>query len=170
MKKHFEMFAAYNAWANEQLYDAVSAISDDEYRRDMGAFFKSLHGTLNHLLVSDRIWMYRFTRQGQSPKSLDAILFDDFENLQQARRAEDQRIIDWIDGMSPEDIAGRFVYTTVTDMRTISQRLSPALAHLFNHQAHHRGQAHCILTALGHSAPSLDLIRFQRTEQGRQFA
>jgi uncharacterized damage-inducible protein DinB len=72
--------------------------------------------------------------------------------------------------LSNEAIAGRFTYTTVSDMRTISQRLAPALAHLFNHQTHHRGQAHGILTALGKLAPSLDLIQFQRTEEGRPYS
>lgn len=170
MKKHFEMFANYNAWANKRLYDAAAQLSDEDYRRDMGAFFKSMHGTLNHLLVTDRIWLHRFTREGQPPRTLDAILFEHFKDLQAAREKEDQRLIDWVSQMSPSDINGRFSYTTVSDMRTISQRLAPALSHVFNHQTHHRGQAHAILTALGHDAPSLDLIQFQRSEGGRAFA
>jgi uncharacterized damage-inducible protein DinB len=170
MKQHFRMFAAYNRWANERLYAAAAELDDEEYRRDMRAFFSSLHGTLNHLLVTDRIWLHRFTGQGDAPKALDAILHHRLEDLRAARVAEDARIIDWINSLESADIAGRFTYTTVSDMRTISQRLAPALAHLFNHQTHHRGQAHGILTALGKLAPTFDLIQFQRTEEGRPYS
>ncbi len=170
MEQHFRMFAAYNRWANERLYAAAADLDDAEYRRDMRAFFASLHGTLNHLLVTDRVWMHRFTGEGEAPKALNAILFDQLGALHIARKKEDERLIEWIDGLDGAAIAGRFTYTTISDMRTISQRLAPALAHMFNHQTHHRGQAHGILTALGKSAPSLDLILFQRTEEGRPYA
>lgn len=170
MEQHFRMFAAYNRWANERLYTIAAELDDEEYRRDMRAFFASMHGTLNHLLVTDRIWLFRFTGEGEAPKALDAILFDTFEDLRIARVKEDARIIDWVSSLNAAAIGGRFTYTTVSDMRTISQRLAPALAHLFNHQTHHRGQAHAILTALGKTAPSFDLIQFQRTEEGRPYA
>jgi uncharacterized damage-inducible protein DinB len=170
MKQHFMMFAAYNAWANQQIYEASAALTDEEFARDVGAFFKSMCGTLNHLLVADRIWLKRFTGEGDAPASLDTTLHADFAQLRSAREAEDRRLIDWIGSCSEKALAGRFTYMTVTDMRTISQRLSPALSHLFNHQTHHRGQAHTVLTVLGKQAPTLDLIYFQRTEEGRAFA
>ena len=72
MKSRYQMFAGYNAWSNERLYAAAATLTEADYRADRGAFFKSLHGTLNHLLVGDRIWMARFTAQGELPKSLDA--------------------------------------------------------------------------------------------------
>jgi len=164
------MFAAYNAWANARIYEAASGLTREQFARDVGAFFKSMRGTLNHLLVTDRIWMKRFTGEGDAPASLDTILYIDFAKLRVAREAEDKRILDWIGTQDARQLAGRFTYMTVTDMRTVSQRLAPALAHLFNHQTHHRGQAHTILTMLGQEAPSLDLIYFQRTEEGRAFA
>ena len=170
MKNHFRMFAAYNAWANRHLYAAVSKLPDEDYRLDRGAFFKSIHGTLNHLIVADRIWMKRFTGEGDAPNRLDVILYDDFSLLKVAREAEDARIINWIEDLRIEAFAGRFTYTAITDMRTVSQRLSPALAHFFNHQTHHRGQAHALLTGLDVDAPALDLVYFQRSEEGRQFA
>jgi len=170
VKQHFAMMAAYNAWANRRVYEAAALLDDEAYRRDTGAFFKSLHGTLNHLLAADRIWMKRFTGEGDAPAALDSILHDTLPALTLAREAEDRRIIDWVDGLSREALAGRFTYMTVTDLRTVSQRLSPALAHLFNHQTHHRGQAHTILTSLGQPSLQLDLIFFQRTEDGRSFA
>ena len=84
--------------------------------------------------------------------------------------SEHKRIADWVGGLSEKALAGRFTYMTVTDMRTVSQRLAPALAHFFNHQTHHRGQLHMMLTVLGGPSLPLDLIYFQRTEDGRRFA
>jgi uncharacterized damage-inducible protein DinB len=170
MKQHFSMMAAYNRWANQKIYEAASELSGEEFLRDMGAFFTSVMGTLNHLLVTDRIWMKRFTGEGDAPAGLDTILFADHPSLYKARRAQDARIVEWIDGLTAKDLAGRFTYITVTDMRTVSQRLAPALAHLFNHQTHHRGQVHAMLTGLGKPSLSLDLIYFQRAEEGRAFA
>jgi uncharacterized damage-inducible protein DinB len=170
MKAHFQMMAAYNQWANRALYAAARLMPDEDYRLDRGAFFKSVHGTLNHILVADRIWMKRFTGEGDALKKLDAILGEDLEKLTIEREREDKRIVDWIDGMEAKAVNGRFTYTTVTDMRTISQRLSPALAHLFNHQTHHRGQVHALMTGLKMEAPVLDLIYFQRTKEGRKWS
>jgi len=170
MKRHFMMFAAYNRWANGRIYDAASDLLDEEFSRDVGAFFGSMMGTLNHILVADRIWMKRFTGEGDAPAELNAIIHRSLPALRVAREAEDKRIVDWIENLTDKDVSGRFTYLTVTDMRTISQRLSPALAHFFNHQTHHRGQAHMILTVLGRASVGLDLIHFQRTEEGRAFA
>ncbi|WP_269931611.1 DinB family protein [Aminobacter sp. HY435] len=170
MKQHFMMMAAYNQWANDRIYAAAGDLSEEEFGRDTGAFFKSMRGTLNHLLAADRIWLKRFTGQGEAPANLDAVIHADLARLKATRQAEDRRIVEWIDGLSDKAFAGRFTYMTVTDMRTISQRLAPALVHFFNHQTHHRGQAHMILTVLGRPSVGLDLIYFQRTEDGRAFA
>ncbi|QPC87331.1 damage-inducible protein DinB [Mesorhizobium sp. NBSH29] len=170
MKKHYAMFAAYNQWANQRIYAAAGRLSDEEFERDTGAFFHSMMGTLNHILVADRVWMKRFTGEGEAPATLNTILHADFTSLNVARNYEDVRICDWIESLDQNGLTGRFTYMTVTDMRTISQRLAPALAHFFNHQTHHRGQAHTILTALGKPSEQLDLIAFQRSEDGRAFA
>ena len=85
---HYRMFGHYNAWANKRLYDAAARLTLEQYRADRGAFFKSVHGTLNHLLVTDRIWMQRFTGEGDAPNRLDAILFETFETLRAAREAK----------------------------------------------------------------------------------
>jgi uncharacterized damage-inducible protein DinB len=162
LKSHCTMFAAYNAWANRRLYDAAARLSDSDYRADRGAFFKSMHGTLNHLLAADRIWMKRFTGTGDPPDRLDAILFEGLADLRAAREAEDARIVAYIAGLTEERLANSFQYRTISNPVDIEQPLAPALAHFFNHQTHHRGQAHGILTGLGRNAPSLDLILFQR--------
>ncbi|WP_274424532.1 DinB family protein [Chelativorans sp. YIM 93263] len=170
MKRHFEMMAAYNRWANELLYQAAAELTPDEFSQDTGAFFGSMKGTLNHILVADRIWMRRFTGEGDAPTRLDAILHNAFPALKLSREAEDRRIIEWVDSLDENALEGRFSYMTVVNPRTISQRLAPALTHLFNHQTHHRGHAHMILSVLGQEPPSLDLIYFYRTAAGRDYA
>jgi uncharacterized damage-inducible protein DinB len=162
MKPHFQMMAAYNRWANERIYSASGELSDDDYRADRGAFFGSIHRTLNHVLVGDRIWMHRFTGEGETYTELDIVPCDAFDTLQSARSAEDDRIIRWINGLSGEQMAGTFSYRTIASPPDRTQPLSPALAHFFNHQTHHRGQVHALLSGLDVDPPSLDLIRFQR--------
>jgi uncharacterized damage-inducible protein DinB len=164
MKSRYQMFAAYNAWCNERLYDAAATLSDDDYRADRGAFFKSVHGTLNHLLVGDRIWMRRFTGAGEMPPSLDAILYDDFDVLRAARRVQDTLITRYVAGLSEGDLLGTLRYRTVVRPQAIEQPLAPALDHFFNHQTHHRGQAHALISSVigNERTPSFDLIIFQR--------
>jgi len=156
------MFAGYNAWANTRLYDAVASLPDVDYRADRGAFFRSLHGTLNHLLTTDRVWLHRFTGEGQPPTRLDAILFDDFASLREARVAEDARIVRYADGLDDSRLAGTVTYRRVSTPEVQTEALAPLLAHWFNHQTHHRGQAHAILTGLGHRDVELDLLFYQR--------
>lgn len=160
----YRMFAGYNAWCNARLYEAVAGVPDADYRADRGAFFKSLHGTLNHLLVADRIWMRRFTGAGPVPPSLDAILYEDFAELRDARRTQDTLISRYIERLTEADLNGVIRYKTVTRPQTIEQPLAPALDHFFNHQTHHRGQAHALLSAIigNDKTPSFDLIVYQR--------
>ena len=144
MLDHFRMFARYNTWANARLYDAVALLSDADYRADRGAFFGSVHGTLNHLLLGDRLWMHRFTGEGPTYAALDLIL---------------QAFISAIDDSA---LAQSIRYQTLSQPAPIIQQLGSALAHFFNHQTHHRGQVHGLLSGFGRPVPSLDLIFFQR--------
>ena len=162
MKAHYAALARYNAWANRQLYDAAAALSDQEYRADRGAFFKSMHGTLNHLLTADQVWMHRFTGQGPSPDRLDMIQHETLADLRRAREAEDKRILDYVDGLTDAQLAGSIRYRRVSTPEEFEQALSPALAHFFNHQTHHRGQAHSILCSFGRRGLVLDLLAYQR--------
>jgi uncharacterized damage-inducible protein DinB len=162
MKAHYTTFAGYNAWANRRLYDAAAKLSDADYRADRGAFFKSMHGTLNHLLTADRVWMHRFTGQGPSPDKLDAIQHERLADLGVARAAEDRRIIDYVDGLSEQQLEGTIRYRRVSTPEEFEQALAPALTHFFNHQTHHRGQAHSILCSFGHRDLVLDLLGYQR--------
>jgi uncharacterized damage-inducible protein DinB len=164
MKSYFSMLARYNQWANERLYRMAAELPDEAYRRPVGAYFASLNGTLNHLLTADRIWMHRLTRTGDHPAHLDAILFADLAQLQTAREAEDRRIIGYVEGLRDTDIAAPCNYQTLNGT-AFSQPLGDLLAHLFNHQTHHRGQAHAILTVLGVAEPTpLDLLLMQREQ------
>jgi uncharacterized damage-inducible protein DinB len=169
MKSRYRMFASYNAWCNERLYDAAATVSDADYRADRGAFFKSLNGTLNHLLVGDRLWMRRFTGAGEAHARLDAILFDDFAALRAARSSQDTLISRYIEQLSEADLNRTIRYRTMVNLQAIEQALAPALDHFFNHQTHHRGQTHALLSAIigNDKTPSFDLIIFQsETGQG----
>lgn len=170
MLDHYRMFADYNGWANRLVYDAAGKLDDAQYRENKGAFFGSLHATLNHVLAADRIWMKRFTGTGEAPATLDGILFDNFADLSNARTAEDARIVSWIGTLTEDDLAGRFTYTPVSNPVPVTQRLAPPLAHFFNHQTHHRGQCHMTLTALGAPSVALDMSYFLRAPEYRHYA
>ena len=168
MRDHFRMFAGYNRWANERLYTAAATIPDAEYRKDRKGFFKSIHGTFNHILVGDRIWLMRITGQGTRPKTLDEILYDDLASLRVARQAEDARIIAAIDAFDEAALAKPLIYHSMKGDR-YEQPMAEILAHFQNHQTHHRGQAHDMLSQALNSAgiepPSLDLLNYQRERQ-----
>ena len=162
VRSHFLQFADYNKWANARLYEAAFALPDSEYRRDVGAFFGSLHGTLNHLLLTDRIWLRRLTGDGEHPDQLDAILCEHLATLALARVDEDERILRYVRSLPETELRGLQVYST-TSGKSFEQRRCDILAHLFNHQTHHRGQAHAILSIVtGCEPPPLDLLAMQR--------
>ncbi len=162
MKTHFVRCAAYNQWANARLYEAALTLSESDYRRDVGAFFKSMHGTLNHLILTDRIWLKRLTGEGDHPDRLDAIIYDDRLELASARADEDERLRRYVDSLDNDLLDGLQEYTT-TSGKPFEQRRTDILAHLFNHQTHHRGQAHTILSLLTErEPPSLGLLPMQR--------
>ena len=113
MKTHFEMMANYNEWANARLFRVAGTLDEALYRREVGAYFRSLHGTLNHLLVSDRIWMRRLTGTGDHPEQLNAILFDDFRSLRAARVEEDSRIIAFVQSLDESAFEEAWDYRTL---------------------------------------------------------
>jgi uncharacterized damage-inducible protein DinB len=158
----FQQLANYNRWANSRLYAAALDLSDQAYRLHIGVFFGSLHGTLNHLLLTDRLWLKRLTGEGEHPNQLNSILYENRAELTRARIAEDNRIIAVIEKYDDAALANLHSYKTTSGMPQ-SQVLADILLHLFNHQAHHRGQAHgCLSILTGGEPPSLDLLVFQR--------
>lgn len=159
----FRMLARYNAWANGLVYEAAGALSDADYHSDQGAFFKSLSGTLNHILVADRIWMRRFTGEGPQPTALNEILYGDYPSLKAARQVEDARIIGFFDTLTIEQAAADLTnQPLLAGSKPATQPMMEVIAHVFNHQTHHRGQAHMILTRLTAAAPAIDLAIYQR--------
>ena len=163
---HLCTMAAFNAWANQRLYGVAAGLPDAAFRQPAGVYFGSLHGTLNHLLVTDRIWLQRMTGEGEAPTRLDAILFDGFDALRAAREAEDERLARHVASLSAADLDATLSYLR-TNGEPQRQSRWTVLTHLFNHQTHHRGQAHAILTRLGVAEPpSLDLLIMQRDGSG----
>lgn len=161
----FVRFADYNAWANVRLYDALETLGPDALRAARpAAFFTSILGTLNHLLVADRIWLDRFEELPPAHSRLDELVHDDLDALRAARIAEDARIRRFVDRLSEADLDTRLAYKSSSDSPQREQ-LGLLLRHFFNHQTHHRGQAHALVLEAGISPPPLDLIYYLR-EQG----
>jgi len=156
--QHFRLLAAYNRGANRRLYDACSGLGDADRRRDRGAFFGGIHGTLNHILLGDRIWLARFDGGTVPSTGLDAILYDDFADLRAAREAEDARILAFVARLGPADLARTVAYVN-NEGRRFDDPVDMLLLHLFNHQTHHRGQVHGMLCQAGVGPPVLDLHR-----------
>ena len=162
MPIEFSQLAAYNAWANAHLYAAAIALPEELYRADTGVYFRNLHGTLNHLLLTDRLWLTRLTGVGVQPKRLDETLFHDRFELARARVAEDARLKAVVESYDGAALARPHAYLT-TSGKPQEQPISDILLHLFNHQTHHRGQAHaCLSITMKREPPSLDLLLFQR--------
>ena len=160
---YFQTFARYNTWANGLVYDAAAELPEGAYRAPRpAAYFISLHGTLNHILVGDRVWMSRFEAVESGITSLDKPLFDDLAELRAAREAEDARIERYTAGLTAEAIAGDLRFRTIVEPKEVSMPLWQTLGHFFNHQTHHRGQAHALLKEAGIEPPSLDLVYFLR--------
>jgi len=163
MHAHFRAFAGYNAWANRRLYDATAKLPEAEYMKPRPAFFKSIHGTLNHILVADRIWLGRLEHRDPHIKSLDQILYGELAGLRVARQAEDARLIAFVDRLTEAELLGSATYKN-TQGKPFTTPLAQVLAHLFNHQTHHRGQATDLLAQTGVPPPELDLIYYLRED------
>ncbi len=155
---NYRMLARYNRLANRRLYDACALLPDAERTKVRPAFFKSIHGTLNHILVGDRIWMTRFTGGEVPSTSLDAILYEDFGDLRRARHEEDERIEAFAGSLSPAFLDGSIRYEN-NEGRMFDDAMPMLLTHFFNHQTHHRGQIHDMLTQRTAPPPVLDLHR-----------
>jgi uncharacterized damage-inducible protein DinB len=144
-QSNFNQHAAYNRWTNARLYAAALALPDEAYRQHIGVFFRSLHGTLNHLLLTDRLWRRRLTNEGEHPDRLDAIIYDDRHELAEARAKEDERILTIVSHYDDAALDRHYAYRTTSGQQQ-EQRIADIFLHLFNHQTHHRGQAHACLS------------------------
>lgn len=158
--------ARYNAWQNGQLAGYLRELGVEDLARDRGAFFGSILGTINHLYWGDLIWMSRFDGGPgpEVPSARSAEVFDDVERWEAGRTALDQRITAWANGLSDADVAGDFTWYSGASGREITAQKALVLVHFFNHQTHHRGQVHAMLTATGSKAPVSDLAFMPDTD------
>ncbi|MEN8167585.1 MAG: DinB family protein [Pseudomonadota bacterium] len=152
------LLAEYNRWMNEQLFAVCAEIPDTERKRDMGAFFRSIHGTFNHLLLGDRLWMGRLTGEPFTISSLAQELYADFHELRHEREKEDQHILEWVAELNDADLDTIISYTSVVDKQQRRFRVEDVLLHLFHHQTHHRGQATTLISQLGYDFGETDLV------------
>lgn len=165
---HFKGQARYHVWATHRLLEAVSCVSAEDYLRDVGLFFKSIHGTLNHLLVAEHLlWYARFAKGASPVLALDAEIEPDRERLAQALKGGSANWTQLIDTWPAERFDGHLDYQT---SKGVPQSLpfAATLAHVFNHATHHRGQITAALTPLGYACPELDMVYFLQEEQAKK--
>ncbi len=169
MRNSFELMASYNTWMNAKVYEAAGQLSTDELSADKGAFFGSVLGTLNHLLVADRIWLQRFAahmpadealapvRRLRRPQALNERLFADFAQMRENREMLDGVIEQWVGGLTDSSLGETFCYATLKGDR-FCKRFASVLLHFFNHQTHHRGQVTTLLSQFGKDVGVTDLL------------
>ena len=151
--------AAYNSEMNRRVYGAAERLSDEERRRERGAFWGSIHGTLNHILWGDTMWMSRFDNWEKLavPARQSSALHEDFFALRDARAEADRRISDWAGRVTPDWLTGDLAWVSAILGKEISKPKGLLVVHFFNHQTHHRGQVHAMLTAAGEKTGDTDL-------------
>lgn len=157
---HAITMARYNAWQNRGIFGCADALDDAARRQDRGAWFGSIHGTLSHLMWGDLIWMSRFDG-GPPPQggiAGSAGLFPDWDALRSLRDTTDARIAAWAATLTADRLAGDLTWYSGAAGREVSKPLAMLVVHFFNHQTHHRGQVHAMLTAAGARPGDTDLF------------
>lgn len=163
MHRYFDTLARYHAWATEKLLAEVATMSDAHYRQECGLFFKSVHGTVNHLLVAEQLWYARFA-EGESLKlQLNAELEHDRDALATALRDAATRWRPWIAALDGKRFEDNLRYSR-TSGGQVAVPFASALGHVFNHGTHHRGQVSAALTSMHYKAPEMDLIYMLQIE------
>jgi uncharacterized damage-inducible protein DinB len=152
--------AAYNAEMNRRLYAAAARLRDAERRQDRGAFWRSIHGTFNHLLWADRMWMSRIAgwEKPSLPLKASDALIERFDELSAARAQADRDLVHWAERVDEAWLGEDQVWFSGAAQREVRQPRGKLLVHVFNHQTHHRGQAHAMLTQAGQQTGDTDLF------------
>ena len=156
---NFQLLSNFNTWANAKIFSSCKKLDDTEYKRDRGAFFSSIHGTLNHLLVVDKAYISRIKGKDHGLISLDQILYENLFQLEEARIKEDKRLVGLVNSLSEESIQKEITYTGFETGNT-TYTINVILITLFNHQTHHRGQIHNMLSQAGIKPPQIDIPDF----------
>jgi uncharacterized damage-inducible protein DinB len=154
----FRMLARYNRIANERLYETCAQLDPVEYRRERQGSFGSIHRLLNHVLLGDGFWMSRFSGAGQTTPPLNTVLFEGFGELRAARAAKDAEIEAFFEKADGEFMQMQMRYVNSLGKACV-ENVPVAVLHFFNHQTHHRGQVHVMVSQTGIKPPSLDLHR-----------
>ena len=158
LANHFQILARYNRIANERLFEACAKLDDEEYRKPRSGSFGSIYALLNHVLLGDRIWMARFQGAGQGTPPLDSVISQSFSEFRILRVKEDGRIEEFFGRLSDEFFSRTLSYTNHLGQDYVEDA-AVAVSHFFNHQTHHRGQIHVMLSQTTVPPPSLDLHR-----------
>ena len=156
-KNYFELMAQYNQWVDSKIHDVCLGIPDELRKKHMGAFFKSIHSTLNHIYYGDLAWLVRLCENTFTPRQIDVDLYEDFNELKEVQEKMESDIIDWVNSLAPEKLNQTFDY--VSNVNNFSRTLPIwVLAnHMFNHQTHHRGQVTTLMKQLGHEPGITDI-------------
>jgi uncharacterized damage-inducible protein DinB len=156
---YVQRMARYNRWQNQNLYGVADTLSDTERRRERGAFFGSIHATLNHVLWADRVWMNRLAGtprpDGGIPESVS--IYDDWNDLKHERTGFDTVMLDWAERLDSAALGGELTWYSGAMKAQLCQPKWLLVTHMFNHQTHHRGQVHCMLTQAGGKPSDTDL-------------
>jgi uncharacterized damage-inducible protein DinB len=144
---YYTMMANYNEWMNQKLYALCTDLPDTDRTSDRGAFFKSIHGTLNHILIGDLMWLGRFTQQPFAGKVSDE-LYSDFSQLRAERAKLDRTIVTWAQNLTPDWLEQNLTYTSGIDGKTRTLPHWLLVTQMFNHQTHHRGQLTTLLSQM----------------------
>jgi uncharacterized damage-inducible protein DinB len=148
-REYCQLMAKYNRWMNERLYAICAELSDDARRLDRGAFFSSIHGTLNHLLWGDRMWLGRFIGPPCTYPSFGADMYEAFDELRRERVLTDQSLVAWANTITPDWLVSTLEYASRVDGKTRRLTSAVAVVHLFNHGTHHRGQLTTLIKQAG---------------------
>lgn len=157
---YMRMMSRYNRWQNEAIFDAAQTLADAARREARGAFWGTIHGTLSHILWADRIWLSRFDAAAAPgvPLAESAMFEPDWDSLIRQRHGLDKDIIIWADSYPDGPINGTLTWYSGAAGRDVSAPLAVVLSHIFNHQTHHRGQVHAMLTAAGAQTADTDIF------------
>ena len=151
-------FARYNRWQNQSIFSAAATLPDGTRKRNMGAFFKSIHGTLNHLVVADQLWLDRLEGLPTSITSLDQELHDNFEALTRKREQTDNRVDRFIASLNEDLLNSTLTFRRLSgDKGVLTLPMSIVMMQFFNHQTHHRGQVATLLMQCGVDVGVTDL-------------
>ncbi|MDE0114184.1 MAG: hypothetical protein OXN84_18090 [Albidovulum sp.] len=156
--------ARYNAWANNRIYNALSRIDDSSRKKNRKAFFGSIHNTMNHILLADLIYRERLEKKPTTYTRLDEVLYDDFDELVSAHRENDKWYVGFCEDMDPAELEGPLSFKAVgmDSDEYFSLPLRLCLSNLFQHQIHHRGQVHHMISHAGENPPPVDIVKYGR--------